>query len=528
MENIGLDFGTTNSIISYCNGDQIRSFQIGGVGETSSYVPSCVSISQEDNESDIGQLACLNLGNQEYQVFRWFKILLSEQNPEVLEKNGFIEKTPKNITKLFLETLIKTYTAEQNLQKLNNIVITVPEIWVREGRHAARECLKQVCKELNLPVHKMLSEPVAAAVYFSKRFKEQAGQDFSGHILVVDYGGGTLDLNLSEIQGDNIRVLAGSGKGYSSKHVGAAGVAFDEAVVQRLYKKAGHQPKDNLGRYYKHLKEFELQKIGRKRDIDRRMKQYLTDTTTNRRLFLVDDFAVTSEDLLESFSQTTKEFLEKALAEMKGHLERHSVKTEDGTIFRILMVGGFSNFFLVQHAVKQFFDVRTDEDTRFKSPFNSEDTGLAISKGAAMVANGHVNIEHVCPISVGIRVKAPNFKDKDILILKQGETLRKYITPEFSKITLHVINQATLRTSSLVIFLDVGNGKRRYIELAGSLEQLLPKADVKHRWEIGFSVDEDLLFDLHIRDENNKIKITSLGNLESKIGGLHIWEENHS
>ena len=48
----------------------------------------------------------------------------------------------------------------------------MPEIWIKEHRHASCEYLKEICAELNLPSHRFLSEPVAASAYFAHCFKE--------------------------------------------------------------------------------------------------------------------------------------------------------------------------------------------------------------------------------------------------------------------------------------------------------------------------------------------------------------------
>jgi molecular chaperone DnaK len=113
-----------------------------------------------------------------------------------------------------VQPLLNHYRREHRLnQPIQKIVITVPEIWVREGRHAARESLKKIGTDLlQLPV-KLLSEPVAAAAYFVHQFKTQEGRYFNGHLLVCDYGGGTLDLSRSSIHNDDIKVLEGTGKG---------------------------------------------------------------------------------------------------------------------------------------------------------------------------------------------------------------------------------------------------------------------------------------------------------------------------
>ena len=65
---------------------------------------------------------------------------------------------------------------------------------------------------------------------------------------------------------------------------------------------------------------------------------------------------------------------------MQGYLQKHNIKTEDSQQFRVVMVGGFSNFYPVRDTIKGVFQSTTGADRRFQS-LTLEDTALAISKG---------------------------------------------------------------------------------------------------------------------------------------------------
>ena len=70
---------------------------------------------------------------------------------------------------------------------------------------------------------------------------------------MCDYGGGTLDFSLSKVDGNEIVVLEGTGKGSAKETVGIAGVEFDKAVVERVLKEKSVLDKS----FYKLLIEFE-------------------------------------------------------------------------------------------------------------------------------------------------------------------------------------------------------------------------------------------------------------------------------
>ncbi len=519
MHHIGLDFGTTTSILSYHDGQHIESFKLGGVTATP-YIPSVLSIDKSDNSLEIGKAALLNQGDNDYEVYTYFKMLLAEQNSEKLKTHGYIQQSPQTIAKQYLEQLLTRYRKEHGInQPIQYLVITVPEIWVREGNHAAREALKKICTELQLRV-KLLSEPVAASVYFADRFKTQQKHDFQGHVLVCDYGGGTLDLSLSAVEEDKITILEGTGKGSANKTVGIAGVAFDQAVVTRVLN--GQTTIDK--QFYKLLREFEEHKITQTDKLENSLKRYQKNPATNKKIFEIGDHQITAKDLTEVFEQLIQPELHKALTEMSEYLQIHHLDTSHGETFRVVMVGGFSNFYLVRRTVKEFFNSKTNADTRFHTAFDLTDTALAISKGAALVANGTFKIDMACPISVGIRAKNAFLENEDILLLKKGTPLARYQQPQFSG-WLEVGSEKTLNTKSLKLFLDVGSGKRRSIDLKGKLTDFIPNPNIHNKWQVGFAVDDDLIFTLHVKDKQGETKTTQLGNLEEKISGLHISEE---
>ncbi len=74
-------------------------------------------------------------------------------------------------------------------------------------------------------------------------------------MLVCDYGGGTLDLSLSKVEGDQITVLEGTGRGITKETMGIAGVAYDKAVVEKVLNDQAITDK------FKLLKKFEEKKI---------------------------------------------------------------------------------------------------------------------------------------------------------------------------------------------------------------------------------------------------------------------------
>lgn len=523
MRHLGLDFGTTTSILSVHDGTKLNTFKLGGAAATP-YIPSVLSLDTTDDTVEIGHAARLNQGDDDYQVFSHFKMLLAENRDKVLQARGYSDHTPADITQRFLQALLDSYQREAGGDvAIANIVITVPEIWVRSGQHAAREVLEHVCQQLALPQVKLLSEPVAAAVYFADCYRAKHNTPFQGHILVCDYGGGTLDLSLSVLQEERITVLEGTGKGVVQDSMGTAGVAFDEAVVEHVLRK--HNAEVSPRQRYQLLKAFEEQKIAQTDKLSKLLERYLRNPATNKKVFQINEFTVEVADLVTTFDQLIAPELDHALTEMASYFAQHQVDTQHADQFHVVMVGGFSNFYLVRQRVRQFFESKTSADRRFQTYFDLTDTALAIAKGAGLVAKGTVQVEQVCPISVGIRAKDRTLEDTDLLLLTKGTPLKDYQQAQFTPMWLSVMSEKALQTTSLKLFLDVGNGKRRYIDLQGKLQDFIPNPNVDNQWRVGFSVDDNLLFNLNVEDKNGAHKITPLGNLVEKMSGLHIADE---
>ncbi len=519
MMKIGIDFGTTNSILSYMDGDILHAYKHGGAS-CNNYIRSCVAINKDDStDISIGESALSNQINSDYNTYINFKMLLIEKNISVLQQRGYHHHNPREIAKLYLNTLIESYCKSQHIEKsaLTNVVITIPEVWVRQGEHEARHTLKQICNELKLPVNvKLYSEPVAAAVYFASVFKKKENTPFNGHLLVCDYGGGTLDLSLCKLENEDIRVLEGVGSGEShSGSLGNAGVAYDEYVVKRFIER------NNLtnNNYHRLLVEFERSKIIHADTLEKRISNYIRNPDTDRTVFTLADFPIKTSDLAEGFKEIIKNNLKTALNEMQRYLQSHGIDTKGSDKFRVVMVGGFSNFYLVRHMIKNFFNSETDADRRFQS-LTLEDTALAISKGAALIANGVYTVTQNCPVNIGFSVLDQNLKEIDKLILEKGKDLDCYQQPVYMERRISTI--AGNYNIPLTIFIDIGHNNRKYINLKTLAELIPPNPSTEDSWRIGFSIDDNLFFYFHAENINGEAKKTDLVELTRYIKGIHI------
>lgn len=518
MAAIGLDFGTTNSVLAYWAGKDVQTFRFGGAQATD-YVPSAISYDRTSGERTIGRAARQLRTDAGHEVYERFKLFLGEQGAERLHANGFVLRSPEEAAHAYLESLLAAYRAESG-RAVDQLVVSVPEIWVGQGRHLARERLKEIVESLGPRSVTFVSEPVAASACFTWLHARSTGARFDGHVLVVDCGGGTIDLSLSRIEGDVVVVLENTGNGYDPTRPGRAGVAFDEEVLARVL---GHPVDLHDRRHHALLADLEARKVSHRAQVDRRLEAWLKvpEAEIDRSVFKLEDGRpVLPSQLVAAFDTVIRPDLDRALGLMKVRMAARNLDIEDRDHLRIVLVGGFSGFYLVRRAVREHFGSALTADSRFHQVLSFEDTSLAIAKGAALVAAGAIEVAPMCPLDVSLQIHsclpAPDPDDPPILgssivpFLRRGTRIRRPAEPVFHNLPVHVRGGPE---QTLEVVISDGDRERR-VDARIPLRDLLPAfARVGNRWRIGFSVDPDLLFRFHAVDAHQEERTTAVGKL---------------
>ena len=236
---IGFDFGTTNSLVSVISGDRV----IDVVDESGRPYPSVVRY--EGEEVIVGQEARQALEEVGIGVHgntvRSPKFFLGQEAVSV----GGVERSPVDI----VAAVIRHVRAEslrsgqrQRLGNLDRAVVTIPVIMNGPRRAALREAFAQA----DMSVVQFVHEPLAA-LYGYLRGADDSGSAIRRlmrrNVLVVDWGGGTLDLTLCRLVPGRILQLRNGG----SDEVG--GDEFDKVlrdeVVARFSARNGIAPTDH-------------------------------------------------------------------------------------------------------------------------------------------------------------------------------------------------------------------------------------------------------------------------------------------
>ena len=426
--NIGIDFGSTYSTISNYvkERDAVEALKFS---QSNPYLPTEVSL--KGKIYSFGAAAKDDNGTRGVRSFKSFKMLLAEGNDQIKKERGYDDvNTPEEITRKFLEFSIKEALSIRAESRIDNLVIGAPEIWSQKiNTIDVRAKLRDICKSVQDvdPDHvEVVSEPAAASAYFAYNFYKKYKKYYEGTILLIDYGGGTLDITLTQVStrkvnknvSMEIKVLEHTGAGENEQgHIGKAGIVFMETVVSRAIRDAGiilsDQDLVSDAKYYRAVNVFERQLQSHTKQIQDIFLQYKDeafDIDENDDLFNYieykgEDVPIRYSLIRKVYKEIIYDVLDKQLDIMISFMKENKIPfmKRDQDMFKIALVGGFGNFYLVNKQVEEKFKWSAFSDKRREGIINDrQDREQAISLGAALLAERIVTIQHTAPYSVGL------------------------------------------------------------------------------------------------------------------------------
>lgn len=204
---VGIDLGTTNSVVAGWVDGKVQVFEEDGTA----LVPSVVGIAP-DGRLLVGQTAMNQL-----VAFPERTIASVKRRMGQAEMLALADRThsPQEISAIILRTLKER--AERALGcPVTRAVITVPAFFDELQRSATREAGELA----GLTVERIINEPTAASLVY------HAGSDEQRQIMVYDLGGGTFDVSIVRSEGGVVEVLASKGD------TSLGGDDFDERLAR--------------------------------------------------------------------------------------------------------------------------------------------------------------------------------------------------------------------------------------------------------------------------------------------------------
>lgn len=395
---VGIDLGTTNSVIAIMEGRQPTVLE-NSEGERTT--PSVVAF--KGSETLVGRMARRQaVLNPEGTVFeikrfigrRWDEVREEasrvpykvEPGPDggVRVRIGDKQYTPEELSAMILRKLVDDASKKLG-ERITKAVITVPAYF----NNAQREATANAGKIAGLEVLRIINEPTAAALAY--------GLDKKGNetVLVFDLGGGTFDVTVLEIGEGVFEVKSTSG----DTHLG--GSDMDYAIVNWL---AEEFKKESGGVDLKADKQA-LQRLIEAAEKAKIELSNVTETTISLPFIGLDPVSKTPLHLEKKLTRAKfEELIQPLLKRIRGPVEQalKDAGIPASKIDEVILVGGATRVPAVQQIVREMLG---KEPNRSVNPDEVVALGAAVQAG---VLTGHVEdvvLLDVTPLSLGVETK---------------------------------------------------------------------------------------------------------------------------
>lgn len=529
MDRFGMDLGTVNSALCYYN-EERKTYDFLKIGnQTRDFFPTMIAYEKKNYQNRfIGEEAKKYQFSKKYDVYSLFKLSLGEGAHACSGR----EKSPYEAAKDFLEEVIRQFQSQTGCKDLNNLVLTVPDVWKNEDKNrVAVDNLMKIFEELGLEAEEQAaleSEPVSAAAYYCRQVCDTP---YNGYVIVIDYGGGTLDLTLCKVEdGKNITVLRRCGDG-GANAMGCAGLAFDTALTHRLIKNNALDETDyeeETNRFGKLRNAVENAKIGGTDQTQQALKEYYSsygcmdlpafEVIVTRDEDEDEEYTVMASDVAEVFQQVNAPALEQALKTIKDYCEELNIDPHSQENMRILMVGGFSNLYCVEATCREAFasDVSA-EDRRFDPKMRQGGRcSTAIAQGAGIIAAGAAKIDYYCQSDVGFfYYDVCEEREKAMAVIRRDTPVREYKQPKYDETPYTFRDDA--QNLQVRLFFDDGKGIVP-VKMDESFRELFGDTyEEDSEFYIGFSMGRHRIPTIHIKNQKGQENSISLNRVLSRI-----------
>ena len=390
---IGIDLGTTNSVVSVMEGGDPVVIPNAEGGRTT---PSVVAFTK-DGERLVGQVAKRQAITNPKQTIFSIKRFMGRRQNEVAEESKRVPYpitsgkgglaaveiagktyTPPEISAMILQKMKQT--AEDYLgHSVDRAVITVPAYF----NDAQRQATKDAGKIAGLEVLRIINEPTAAALAYGLEKKKEE------KIAVFDLGGGTYDISILELAEGVFEVKSTNG----DTHLG--GDDFDQRLIDWLVAEFKKDQGIDLSK-----DPMALQRLKEAAEKAKCELSTVQQTDVNLPFITADQSGPKHLNLTltrAKFETLVEDLVKRTLAPMEQALKDAGLKTSE--VDEVILVGGSTRIPKIQEVVKGFFG---KDPNRSVNPDEVVAIGAAIQGGVLGGEVKDVLLLDVTPLSLGI------------------------------------------------------------------------------------------------------------------------------
>lgn len=477
---IGIDLGTTNSVVAVMEGGKPT---VIANAEGSRTTPSIVGFSKT-GERLVGQLAKRQAILNPDKTIISIKRHMGEDYKKNIDGKDY---TPQEISAMILRKLADDASAYLG-EKVTSAVITVPAYF----NDAQRQATKDAGKIAGLDVLRIVNEPTAAALAYGLE------KDKTEKVLVFDLGGGTFDVSILEI-GDGVHeVLSTSG----DTHLG--GDDFDQKIIDWLCEEFKKQEGIDL--------RGDKQAMQRLKEAAEKAKCELSsvvETNINLPFITADANGPKHLDLQltrAKFEELSHDLLERCKKPVEQAIKDAGISKSE--INEVVLVGGSTRIPAVQALVKEYTGKEPNQSV---NPDEVVAVGAAVQAGVLAGEVKDIVLLDVTPLTLGI------------------ETLGGVMTPLVPRNTTIPVSKSqvfsTADDNQTAVDIHVLQGER---PMAGDnkslgmfrLDGIPPAMKGMPQIEVTFDIDANGIVNVTAKDKatnkEQKITITNSSNLSEQ------------